>query len=897
MRFSRISEIIVSIRFLPVVIIYIFPHSRPACSGVQVPRLGGLGNRLNIRPKSREMVESARHRASTSSLFPGLSQEVLSARLDALQNSFSSATSASDLSKLIQEIDAENRQIDSQLLQFVEVACKEHTLQISLVELNRAKLLGAIANSNDLTRVFMAANDLGHSLTSKIKVLDHEIDNVNKTLSFVSDTQSLKSNINEIKYTVEKLDWEQAARCIHHIKHNLNPHLIDGQFASAVVPLSEIPELPGVTIDKWVSQLTEEFTKLFNDAAKRKSVPEISKYFQLFPLIDQPEIGLNCYSKFICSIITDTSRTLITSATEGEIKPGIYANVTSSLFESVSMMLSQHTPIITRNYGPSYPNAVEYVVTKIQREIDAQISTITDTFYDANRLDKLLQDMKLHHFNYLKKRLSLYLQDNTDDVLDSDIVSIVEVGDLINEFAAIMHHWSLYCKFIGVKYLSAATDDSELKMPELIVSSNFSKKLKNKFIPAFESLCFFYCRRSLEKAILIEELPSMEAYLMYTKTSKLPEQPPVSSVIEDVTLVVNSTLRNVLDSSQTSVVKKFASETFKILINDLVNGFLQKALNDNLPGYNKSLSLVLYGNEQHLNGLGTPQPSRTATPAPEAMGGFFKGASSALGNVVGTGSAIVSAANPVAAANSPKLLKYLVYLNTVASGQDFLEQIIANITTKNPQLLRGNFPFGIDEEKMLHVVNDEILRPFSDATGNLIKQSILSLFNQCIKGRLSSIILECFPENSEENYIVHSSSLLNDNATIIRFKESWGATMKPFKQTIHKDLLYDKLLRLVVVNTASMIEKKLFSVLKKFRINELGALKLDKDLSFIINEICEDDYELREKFVRVTQFVLLVGMDDEEYEMSSYHGGDENETGMNWVLTPLERKQIRRFRI
>lgn len=139
---------------------------------------------------------------------------------------------------------------------------------------------------------------------------------------------------------------------------------------------------------------------------------------------------------------------------------------------------------------------------------------------------------------------------------------------------------------------------------------------------------------------------------------------------------------------------------------------------------------------------------------------------------------------------------------------------------------------------------------------------------------------------------------------MIKFKNSWGSMISPYRQTMHKTLVFNKLLRLLVVNLASMIEKRLMVALKKFKINELGALKLDKDVLFIINEVCEDDYELREKFVRLTQLVLLVGMDEEEYQLNSFSKLNEeeedeeedNDVGINWVLTPLERKQIRRFR-
>lgn len=842
--------------------------------------------------------------------FSEISVPQLQKRSQALLHKFETASSAADLVRLAGEIDAEAAETDASLRHLIEAAARKHTLQISAIELTRAKLSGAITNLNDLTHVFSAANDLGHLLTCKIKALDQEIENVDQTLAFVADTQTLKNSVAQIQYAIEKQHWREAAQCIYKVRHELIPGLVEGRFASAVVPSSDIPELPGAVIDVWVSQLSETFVALFTDAAKRRLVAEISAHFQLFPLIDCPETGLNCYAKFICSIITDTSRTLVASASRGDPKPGVFAGATASLFESVSTMLSQHTPLITKHYADSYPQAVVYVVTKIQREIDSQTATIADTFFDVRRVEKTLQDIRLHRFSALKRRLSDFLLDSLQaaEVLDTDLASIVEVGDLTNELLAILHHWSLYTRFITVKYFPTAnTDDLDvlgsrstatnttLKLPELLAASNFEKKIHSKYLPAFEKLYTFYFRRSLEKAVSIEELPSLDPYLSASKASESPEQAPISSVIEDVTLVFNSTFRNVLDSAQPSTVKKFVTETFKVIQNDLINGILYKALSDNQPRYNNTLSIIEEDPAAN-NGGAVPAINRAGTPGPESMGGFFKGASSAFGNVVGTGSAIVSAANPVAAGNSPKLMNFIIYLNTVATGQEFFEQIILNYTLRNPTYLKSNFPFGIDEEIMSHVIKSELLEPFTAATGQVIKQSLLMILNQSIKNRLSSMVAECFPDANEENYMIHSLVSLNDPTTISKFKHAWNFLMKPYKQTLHKTLLYDRLLRLVVVNIANMIEKRLVAVLKKFKINELGALKLDKDLSYIINEICEDDYDLREKFVRVTQLVLLVGMDNEEYELSSYYGEAEEDSGINWVLTPLERKQIRRFR-
>lgn len=819
-------------------------------------------------------MSRTKHRALVSELFPAISEASLAASRESLHQQFSSAAAAADLRRLVAEIDAQTALVDQHVLQLTAVALKRHTAQLAATELTRARLSGAIANLGALTEVYTAAHDLGHSLTAKIRALDQEIGNVDRTLRFVAEAQLLRNNISQTHYAVAKRDWEQAARCIHTIKYRLSAAMVDGQFARAVIPLAEIPALPAAQVQEWVALVTAEAQALFNDAARRRLVPEITRYFQIFPQVGEPETGLTCYLRFICSIISDTSRLLIALAALAEPRHGLYASVVASLFESVSTMLSQHTPLITRYYAEAYPAAVGYVVTRIQKEIDAQICTIVDTFWDAARVPKTLTEIGLHQFAYLQLRCADTAE--LEDVADTDLASIVDVGDIVAELAAIMHHWSLYGKFVAVKYFAAGPAESPLRQPDLLAASNFTKKLKAKYLPAFDALAAFYLRRSLEKAISIEELPDATPYLRLLPGFRAPDQAPTSSVIEDVTLVFNTIFRHVLDAAQLSAVRLFVADTFKTVSGDLLR-FLMKALADNLPRYNNYLVLDL--------APGAQAQTRAGTPAPESVSGFFKGASSAFNAVAG----LAPTAN-----NNAKLMQYIFYLNTVATGQEFIEQIVANVTTKNPAYMKGNFPFGIEEEQATRLVKEELLEPYVSAIRGITRPALLNFFNQCIKNRVAALVADCFPE-TESQYMVHLSASLADPATQIRFKLAWDLLVKPYRQVLHKALLYDKLLRLVVVNTASMIEKRLVAVLKRFKINELGALKLDKDLSFMIDEICEDDYELKEKFLRVTQMVMLVGMDNEEYEMSGHHGDDDE--GINWVLTPLERKLIRLLRV
>ena len=135
-----------------------------------------------------------------------------------LKTKYQNAKTPNDLYNLIDQIDSAMSNIDNNLNNFTTLNSKKVQQDITNIEMMRtSKLSSTITNSNKLNGIFSGANDLGHKLTYKIKSLDQEIGNVNKTLEFVNDIQLLKNNINQANYAIEHKNWELAAQCIHTI--------------------------------------------------------------------------------------------------------------------------------------------------------------------------------------------------------------------------------------------------------------------------------------------------------------------------------------------------------------------------------------------------------------------------------------------------------------------------------------------------------------------------------------------------------------------------------------------------------------------------------------------------------------------------------------------------------
>lgn len=118
----------------------------------------------------------------------------------------------------------------------------------------------------------------------------------------VEDIQELKTCILGLHSAMNSKDWEGAARYLHRARR-IDPSVVNGKFAEAVVPTSEIPDPPPKTLEQAQDTLHGIFMREFESATHRRSEADITRYFKLFPLIGKEVEGLDTYARFICGIV------------------------------------------------------------------------------------------------------------------------------------------------------------------------------------------------------------------------------------------------------------------------------------------------------------------------------------------------------------------------------------------------------------------------------------------------------------------------------------------------------------------------------------------------------------------------------------------------------------------
>lgn len=207
---------------------------------------------------------------------------------------------------------------------------------------------------------------------------------------------------------------------------------------------------------------------------------------------------------------------------------------------------------------------------------------------------------------------------------------------------------------------------------------------------------------------------------------------------------------------------------------------------------------------------------------------------------------------------------FCLYINSGGSSVDYVSKIVDQV----PLTVYNDFT---------HVKNS--LSSFSTGVSakleDLVAQSVQLLYSNIFSPHLRSLVTVSF-----RNTVYLASSDDASSPCAYLFNNGWTKLLAGWSDEL--SFGYDRLVSLMVTSLAKLLEKKIWGL----NVNEMGAIALDRDVSKIISHVTANRYKLRDKFVRVAQLVTLVGLDDEE-----------EEEGMDWVLTEVEVERGRRVRV
>jgi len=379
-------------------------------------------------------------------------------------------------------------------------------------------------------------------------------------------------------------------------------------------------------------------------------------------------------------------------------------------------------------------------------------------------------------------------------------------------------------------------------MPPYLSSSNLQKKVSSLLVEPYNIMTAFFFRRSVEKAFQLDEPPpelSLDPKKPLGATA-----PFVTSAVDDVMYVVNQVLQRTLATSQRAVVLNIVPSIARVLSSDFI-GMIQRKMRDEC--YPKAV----------IQGSLPPED---------------------------------------------KIIQFIVLINNLDIANDYIKRIVgAQINSRNssddtgaPPLL-DLFPFSNDAhlvEKQLKAME----HTFTSKASELLNDGVQVLYHQVNKLRMRQILTDVF---RDIDYSLDPDGMDADDAAQqegeqdlvrARFERGWFALTRPLKRIMTENS-FDRLLAETIKFLAKAFENRIWGLYGK--VSEIGAVRLERDISGVVNTaLSGGKYGLRDMFQRCLQIVMVMNLEQDEWEELAKDGDKEDE-GMLWILNDDERRRAR----
>ncbi|KAF4180236.1 hypothetical protein CNMCM7927_001368 [Aspergillus lentulus] len=750
---------------------------------------------------------------------------------------------------------------------------KDFSRELGRLDLLRAHLGSQTSTTHAISHGMLSdAAATADRISSAVRRLDLEQSRVKATLEVVEQVSELKACVLGVAGSMgAPQDWETAASYLNRAS-KIPSEMIHGTFAAEMVPTAEVPDPPNVTLDNAAESLCGLFLREFDKAVKENDGAKITRFFKLFPLIGRSEVGLDVYGRYVCQGVASRARANLNAGTGGaQSKDGFfYANALTKLFEHIAQLIDGHGGLVERHYGPRKMNRV---IERLQLEADLQGGIILDTWSDERHVDRKLTDIKSYAFTFLvqsflpaqRSATPRSSSPATRDGLpaEDEGVDMKEIDGLLNEMAVMLGRWSLYCRFIAETCNATEDETQKFTPPKFLQEASLSKKINDRLTNPFNTMTTFFFRRSVEKAFQLDEQPS--GLTLHPQKPLKADPPHITSAVDDIMYIVNKVLQQSLATSQISVVTNVVPTLGRVLGSDFI-GMTQRKMRDEC--YPKA-------------------PVQGAQP-PEQI-----------------------------------VISFLVLINNLDVAVDYIRRIVQNhtetkktITGPDGQVeetdqLRSLFPVPAEAQLAAQTLQT-LASSFESKVNDLLSDGIQVVFNNVVKHRLRPILSDAFrdieyqprDDSDPTSTVYHDygdgDEDVDDGASRAelvrpRFAASWTELLLPISRILTASA-FDRLLNVTVAYLARLLEKRLWSY--HGRINALGATRLERDVSGVISAAVDvggaqgasGRYRHREAFARCLQMVLVMGMDDDEWEDVT-RGGETAD-----VLDKLNREERARIR-
>lgn len=255
-------------------------------------------------------------------------------------------------------------------------------------------------DNRQLSTKITKTSKIAFAVSSKIRKLDTAKERVAACLQRIGDILDLKFCTQNIEKALLNDDYEQAAAHIHRflsldennlkksalINENLGSFndFIDFFFLNLIVFFLISIYFLSLVNDQNLNSLDEAFRKLhqsesnlrnltlkkFQDAVQSNDQANVERFFKIFPLLNQHELGLRNYSNYLCRLMEDNLKVKISQETN-------HFDQLKILYEYTAKLIDLNQPLIETYYGPG--NLI-ICIKIIQDECDQKAKKIISSY-------------------------------------------------------------------------------------------------------------------------------------------------------------------------------------------------------------------------------------------------------------------------------------------------------------------------------------------------------------------------------------------------------------------------------------------------------------------------------------------------------------------------------------
>lgn len=465
-----------------------------------------------------------------------------------------------------------NNELDAILENQPRLDAKMNSLQnvipnLQLVMRDAQHLHGMISNTSDLAE----------KVSSKVRLLDQVKNRVQETIKRVDDILDLKACVDGVQTALNTENYEQAAAHIHKYlnldEDKLKEITRDSQEGSdlagsfALLHEAEV-KLKSIVCDKFEAAISN---------GDRNSV---ERFFKIFPLLGQHQLGLEKYAEYLCSQIAVHCQRNLDNAVaikESERQANVvFANTLTLLFEKIARMVEEHQPSVETYYGPG---KMFILLQAMQVECDKQASQVVDQFVIKRQFkEKFKSVQNSQTFKGSSANMERY------DPRELDVV--------LREVVVMNARAEMYLKFIEKRI----KDDIE----------NIPEEEKTEEIMIIQEKVISDCELSKKMQELIGNYIYMEEYFMRETVMKAvkmdaseggDDEAVTSSMVDDVFFIVQKAVRRALSSSSVDGTCAMLNHACALLSSDY-RDVLTSRLKAGFPSGSLDFSGMLQGKIQ-----------------------------------------------------------------------------------------------------------------------------------------------------------------------------------------------------------------------------------------------------------------------------------------------------------